>query len=176
MNKYLRSGHIEKIKTLKQWAQLHLPKQLSPLLDYTLGWLSPELLGTGFVIDSMTDYEAVVRIPVSNANINFQQQIHLGLVVNAGQKMITSFLQQHLVGSGFELTKVDLVLKKKLNWGTDLVLKMNVNPELFEQQLIEFHKKKIADFDFVIDLQPGEMKKKDQLSFKIELQKVNLLS
>lgn len=176
MNKYLRSGHIEKIKTLKQWAHDHLPQKLTPVIDYTLGWLSPELLGTGFLIKTQTDTNVIATVPFLTINSDFQHQIHSGLVVNAGQEMIRAYLQRNVVGMSFEYSKINLHLNKKLNWTSDLTLKMNVSEEYFESQLIEFQKKKTAEFDFTIDIHVGESKKIDQLSFKIELHKLNLLS
>lgn len=176
MNKYLRSGHLEKIKTLKRWAHDHLPQKLSPVIDYTLGWLSPELLGTGFLIKSETDSSVIAEIPCFKTNQDFQSQVHLGLVVNAGQEMIRSYLQKNLVGMSYEFNKIEFKLNKKLNWTSDLILKMNISSEYFELQLIDFHKRKTSEFEFVIDIHVGESKKMDQISFKIELHKVNLIS
>jgi len=176
LNKYLRSGHIEKIKTLKQWAHDHLPQKLTPVIDYTLGWLSPELLGTGFLVKSQTDDGVIAMVPFLPINTDFQRQIHSGLVINAGQEMIRAYLQRNVVGFNFIFSKINLHLNKKLNWTSDLTLKMNVNSGYFEAQLIEFQKRKSAEFDFTVDIQVGDSKKVDQLSFKIELHKLNLLS
>lgn len=176
MNKYLRSGQIEKIKTLKQWAHDHLPRKLTPVIDYTLGWLSPELLGSGFLIKTQTDAGVIAEVPFLSSNTDFQRQIHSGLVINAGQEMIRAYFQRNVAGLNFEFSKINLLLNKKLIWTSDLTLKMNVNAEYFEAQLIEFQKKKTAEFDFTIDIQVGDSKKVDQLSFKIELHKLNLLS
>ena len=102
--------------------------------------------------------------------------MHLGLVVNAGQEMIRSYLQKNLVGMAFEFNKIEFKLNKKLNWSSDLILKMNMSSEYFELQMIDFHKKKTSEFEFVIDIHVGESKKMDQVSFKIELHKLNLIS
>ncbi len=179
MNKYLRSGQIEKIKTIKQWVDQKMPLQLKvlqPMLDYTFGWLSPELLGTGFSIQTQTDVLMLAKIPFSPTNKDFQNQIHQGLVVNAGFEMIRTILNANLMGHSFQFLKTETNIKKKLIWNSDLILKLNIDPEIFEQQLINFQKNKNAEFEFEIYLQVGDLKKSDLIFYKIEIQKVNLLA
>ncbi len=176
MNKYLRAGQIEKLKTFKIWADQKLPNQLKPVLNYTLGWLSPDLLGTGFSILKQTDGLISAQIPFLQINKDFQNQIHQGLVVNAGFEMIRTFLNEHFLSQGYQFLKTQTTILKKTMWTSDLNLKMSVDLESFEQQFILFQKSKSADFEFDISLQIGDSKITDLIQYKIEIQKINLLS
>lgn len=176
LNKYLRAGHIEKLKNFKFWADQNVPETFKPVLNYTLGWLAPDLLGTGFSVVQQTDSEVVAMIPLNAANKDFQNQIHAGLVINAGLEMIKSLLYKHMVGVGFQMARTEMNLTKKMNWLSDLKLKLFIDLEVFEMQLIQFQNNKKADFDFEVSIYCGESKKFDQINYKIEIQKVNLLS
>ncbi len=176
MNKYLRSGQIKKLKTLKLWAQQNLPTPLRPMIDYTLGWLSPDLLGTGFSAIQQTDSMVIAEVPFRSLNKDFQNQIHMGLVINAGLEMIKIFSARHFVGHGYQFLKTNLNLNKKLDWTADLNLKMNIDLEIFERKIIEFQKNKKAEFEFEIEIHVGDSKKTDSLNYKIAIEKINLLS
>ena len=176
LNKYLREGHIEKLKNLKLWADLNAPKTLKPVLNYTLGWLAPDLLGTGFTVLVQTDSEVSAMIPYNKVNKDFQNQIHVGLVINAGLQMIKSLLSKHMTGVGFNFDNTEIKLVKKTNWTTDLRLKLFIDLDTFEMQLIDFQKNKKSIFEFEVSLFCADSKKQDQINYKIEIQKINLLS
>jgi hypothetical protein len=176
LNKYLRAGQIEKLKNFKLWVDQKLPKQLKPVLNYTLGWLSPELLGTGFSILKQTDGSMSAQIPFLQINKDFQNQIHQGLVINAGFEMIRTFLNEYFLGHGYQFLKTESTIQKKTIWASDLNLEMNVDLEDFEQQFISFQKNKSAEFTFIIVLKTEDLKKTDSIQYKIEMQKINLLS
>lgn len=176
MNKYLQAAQITKLKNLKDWAHSNLPKTFRPAIDYTLGWLSPDLLGTGFSIEQQMDSQLVAKIPAKTVNKDFQNQIHHGLVINAGIEMIRLLLNKHIVGSGYILLNTEINLNKKLNWSTDLTLKMNVDLEFLEANLIEFQKNTRSEFEFKILINNTDSNKSDSVNYKIRIQKIELLA
>lgn len=175
-NKYLHSGQIKKLKTFRLWAQKNLPAKFKPMIDYTLGWLSPDLLGTGFSVQTQNETELVVQIPFLKINQDFQNEIHSGLVVNAGLEMIRLVLAQHFVSSEYRFLKTEIHFQKKINWTSDLFLKINIDLEYFELKMIELQKNKSTDMEFSIKIYLKDSKKSDRLNYKIEIQKINLLS
>ena len=95
--------YMQKLKDFKTWAQVKSPKSIRPALSYTLGWLSPELLGTGFRMIEVSDFEMKALIPADAANKDGSGQIHQGLVLNAVLELATTFTHRHMETSFYHV-------------------------------------------------------------------------
>lgn len=161
LNKYLRPDQIQKINTF---------------VNTTLGRLSLNILRPAFLIHRDNGTKITAKIPFTVLNQDFQNEIQSGIVVHAGHELARAFLSEQLVGQSYRISKIDLVLKKKLNWNAGLNLIMQTDLELFEIKIIEFQKNKKFNFEFSVDICIDGLKKSDTLEFKIEVQKLNLLT
>ncbi len=161
LNRYLNVGRIRHFKKL---------------LNTTLDRLYPNAFSFGFSIDSHSDTEIKAKIPFSPLNVDLQNEIRPGIVIDAGCEMIRVFLDRNLVGHAFRIADNHFNLNKKLNWSSDLILTTDIDQELFELKIIEFQKSKKFNFEFSVDIRTTVFKKTDTLAFKLEVQKINLLS
>ncbi len=161
LNRYLRPDQIDKLTTL---------------VNTTLGRFSSNIFGPHFSIHRPNETEIVAQIPITNLNKDSQNEIQIGQVVNTGLAMGQWFLNEQLGGPSYRMTQFDINMDKKLNWNTNLILKMQTDLEAFELKIIEFQKYKKFTFEFVIHISNSGSKKKDKLAFKIEVQKINLLT
>lgn len=80
-----------KLKELKTWAQVKSPKRIQPVLSYALDWLAPELLGTGFRLFELNDFELKAIVPANKSNLDSQGEIHQGLATNAALELARVF-------------------------------------------------------------------------------------
>ncbi len=161
LNRYLNVGRIRHFKKL---------------LNTTLDRLYPNAFSFGFFIDKQSDTEIKAKIPFSPLNIDLQNEIRPGIAIDAGCEMIRVFLDRNLVGHAFRIADTHFNLNKKLKWSSDLNLTMEIDPELFELKIIEFQKIKKFNFEFSVNISTKDFKKIDTLIFKLEVQKINLLS
>ncbi len=185
MKKYLQTNHIQKLKELRLWADANTPEKIKPALDYTwnyaLGWLAPEMLGTGFKITKDTDPAMLAELPFYKSSANAEKEIHQGVVVNVGLEMIRQYLDRRLVGISYKILESNVSLKKRTAWANDLQLKLSVDPIQFEAAVIHLKKKSQQEFEFDILISATEIKKTDRLktdNLKITLliEKIHLLT
>lgn len=165
-----------KIRQFNNWAQVHSPSVFKPIINYTLAWLSPQLIGTGFKILKLSEDYVEAVVPSLDSNLDQQQHINLGLVTNAGVEMVRAFLTMHLQSESYNLEHIETRLIKKLNWTKDLSLKLHMSNEVFETQFIQYQKNKSHEFEFkILILLPTEIKA-DLLKIKVQVSKNLLLS
>lgn len=166
----------EKLKELKIWAQVKSPKKLQPILSYALDWLSPELLGTGFRMLEVSDGQMKALIPAHKTNLDWQKEIHLGLVTNAACEMARSFLQKQMPESFFKITALDFKVTKKQKWQQDLQLLMSWEQSSLDDFFIQLQMKKKSDINFEIKIISENQKKQDSLSIHIFIEAISLIN
>lgn len=166
----------EKLKELKTWAQVKSPKPLQPALSYALDWLAPELLGTGFQMREISDFSLKAIVPARPTNFDFQQEIHQGLVLNAGLELSRAFLQKQMSESFFQLTATESVLNKKQRWAQDLELRLETDQTALDEFFIEFQKHKKSEIEFDIAVKMEKSKKADSLRLKLQVEKTELIA
>lgn len=166
----------EKLKELKTWAQIKGPKQLQPVLSYALDWLAPELLGTGFRMIEISDFAVKGIVPARSTNFDFQQEIHQGLVINAGLELARSFLQKQMNESFFNIAASEIKLSKKLKWTTDLEILLESEQSTLDDFFIDLQKNKFAVIEFAVRVKPDNHKKSDLLTLKLHIEKKELIA
>jgi hypothetical protein len=124
-----------------------------PLINYALGWLSPELLGTGFVINSIDDHHISGTIPYSKFNSNRQLEIHAGLVINSGFELIRQLLVHHVGHDNFHIESFETTLKKNDIWNKPLQLKLELDEVILDRFFMELQKNVTAQLKFDISVQ-----------------------
>ena len=184
MKKYLQTNHIQKLKELRLWADANAPEKIKPVLDYTwsyaLGWLAPEMFGTGFKITKNKDHEMQAELPFYKSSANANNETHQGVVVNAGLEMARQHLDRQLVGFGYKVLQSNITLQKHTPWTNNLQMKLSVDPIQFEAWVIAFQKKSRQQFEFEISLSvqgnQKASKKTDLLKIEWLAEKVHLLT
>jgi hypothetical protein len=176
MKKKLTLDYLEKIKELKNWSHMHAPSFIEPALSYALGWLSPELLGTGFHLNTLNDESVSATVPYKNSNCDFQGQIHLGLVVNAGQEIVNSIIARHWPKQAWLISEVQIDLIKKLHWRSDLQLFVHITSQQMDKFIVDLQQNKSAEIIVDVSIHPKKQNKKDFLKFKFLITKTNILS
>ncbi len=166
----------EKLKELKTWAQVKSPKPFQPALSYALDWLTPELLGTGFRLFEVSEHELKAIIPANKSNLDFQNEIHQGLVVNACIEMSRSFLQKQMPESFFQIISSNLQIEKKQRWGDEIRLTLRSDATAMDDFFIELQKSKRATLEFKIVIGTARTKKIDQVDLKLTIQSTALLA
>jgi hypothetical protein len=166
----------EKLKELKTWAQVKSPKTFQPALSYALDWLSPELLGTGFRLFEVEEFELKAVIPANKSNLDFQSEIHQGLVVNACIEMSRSFLQKQMPESFFQIFSSQLQIDKKLKWNEELRLTLKADAAQIDDFFIDLQKEKKATLPLTISIGVGRSKKMDHVELKLTIQSMPLLA
>jgi hypothetical protein len=165
----------EKLKELKLWAQVKSPKKLQPALSYALDWLSPELLGTGFHMTEVSDTVLKGLIPYRARNFDFQNEVHQGLVLNAGLELSRAFLQKLIPESFFQIIQTEARLVKKNKWNSDLELFIDIEDTELDQFFIDFNKNKKNEIEIELKIKQQSSKKTDLLKLKLQIEKTELL-
>lgn len=166
----------EKLKELKTWAQVKSPKPLQPALSYALDWLAPELLGTGFRMIETSDFSVKATVPARGTNFDFQQEVHQGLVLNAGLELARAFLQKQMAESFFQIVSSDCQLTKKQKWHNDLELILQADQDALDDFFIDFQKNKTNEINFDIVIKMEKSKKTDLLRLKLQIEKTQLIA
>lgn len=173
-----------KLKELKIWAQIKGPGRLRPALSYALDWLAPELLGTGFSMLEVSDFSVKAQVPARGTNFDFQQEIHQGLVLNAGLELCRAFLQKQMSESFFHIIANEIEIFKKHKWSHDLELLLETDPGTMDDFFIDFQKNKKSKIEFEIKIRiksTGGSKvvkaeKTDLIKLRLFLEKSELLT
>ena len=177
MNFYkVSKATTQKLKELKTWAQIKSPKSLQPALSYALDWLAPELLGTGFRMIEVSDFSVQGLIPARNANLDFQSEIHQGLVVNASYELARAFLQKQMGESFFQIVGTDYSFSKKQKWQNDMTLVLETDQAALDDFFISLQKNKRAEISFEINIKIENLKKSDQLKLNVHIEKTELIA
>ena len=143
---------------------------VKPIVNYALGWLSPELLGTGFNIKSATDSRIIGLIPYTKFNCDYQGEIHLGLVTNSALELVRQMLARHLGHSHFHIENLKVTLCKENSWNKSLQLTLNIDEVAFDQFCIDLQKNNSATMLLEISIHHFSGKSiskfKDQIQFE----------
>lgn len=153
---------------------------VTPLLNYALGWFSPELLGTGFVINSIDDHHVSGTIPYSKFNCNSQSEIHAGLVVNSGFELIRQLLVRHVGHNNFYIENYETTLKKSNVWNKALMLKLEIGEVVLDRFFMDMQKNTTAQLNFDVVVQrkstKAGVKTKDIIKFDLVVRSKKLLA
>lgn len=153
---------------------------VKPLVNYALGWLSPELLGTGFSIKSVTDSRIIGHIPYSKFNSDSQFQLHLGLVTNSCMELVRQMLARHLGHNDFQIENLEVQIKKENAWNKSLQLTLDIDEVAFDQSCIELQKNDKASMSFQVFIQNVSGKTvskfKDQVQIDLLVKSKKLLT
>ncbi|MGZ3690686.1 MAG: hypothetical protein ACXVAX_04245 [Pseudobdellovibrio sp.] len=167
---------IEKLKEFKTWAQVKSPKSLQSALSYTLDWLAPELLGTGFRMHEVGELSFKAIVPARDANLDFQKEIHQGLVLNASVELARAFLQIQMGESFFRIVGFENKITKTQKWEQDLELHLETDQATLDDFFIDLQKKKKAEINFEINIKNKSLRKSDLVKLCLDIEKVELLA
>ena len=169
-------GYKQKLKEFKTWAQIKSPKVIQPALSYTLGWLAPELLGSGFRMTEIADFEIKATVPADAGNLDSQKQLNQGLVVNAALELAKTFINRHLQENFYHISASEIKVSKKQKWDENLHLYLRTSEETMDDFFSNLQKKKKAQLDLSVRLQVGDSKTSDILELKLYCETANLLN
>lgn len=185
-SKYLESVNLQwaqtfsdRLKEFKTWAQVKGPKTLQPALSYTLDWLSPEMLGTGFRMFEISDFEMKAIVPARKTNFDSQFEIHQGLVTNAILELARIFIQRQVPDHFFQIVGTELSLAKNNQWKTDLNLTLKISDSHLDDFFMQIQKNKNAVVEFEVNIDTGLKSKNkiaDQASLKLRIQTTDLIA
>ena len=176
MNSKVMESYKEKLKELKTWAQVKSPKVLQPALSYTLGWLSPELLGTGFRMVEISDFEVQALVPAQPMNLDQTNEVHQGLILNASLELARSFINRHLPESYFQISSSEIKISKKLKWNQDLKITLTSEESALDQFFSEMQETKETTIHFQLKVEVKNNKKIDTVDLKLVCIATNLLA
>lgn len=171
----------DRLKEFKTWAQVKGPKTLQPALSYTLDWLSPELLGTGFRMFEVSDFEIKGVVPARKSNFDAQSEIHQGLVTNAVFELAKVFIQRQVPDHFFQIVGSEISLVKKSQWKTDLQVILKISDSHLDDFFVQIQKNKSAVIEFEILIESfgkaaGKNKTLDRSHLKLRVQTTDLIA
>ena len=165
-----------KLKELKTWAQVKSPKPLQSALSYTLGWLSPELLGSGFRLIEISDFAIKGTIPLDQMNLDFNQEIHQGLVLNASLELARTYIHRHLPENFYRLVMSEIKISKSQKWNENISLQLNSTENALDEFFSNLQGNKKATIEFHIEVGVEKLKKFDRVDLKLTCEATNLLT
>jgi hypothetical protein len=160
-----------KLKDLKTWVQVKSPKPFKSALNYALDWLAPELLGTGFRMYEVSDFQVKALIPAYKSNLDSQLQIHQGLVTNAALELVKVFIQRQMPNHFFQITETEIQLSKKQKWVDELILTLKTTEEEMDDFFVNLQKFKRAKLEFSI-----KIGKSDKANLSLTIETTNLIA
>lgn len=171
----------DRLKEFKTWAQVKGPKTLQPALSYTLDWLSPELLGTGFRMFEVSDFEMKAVVPGRKTNFDSQFEIHQGLVTNAILELSRVFIQRQVPDHFFQIVGSEINLAKKNQWKHDLNLTLKTSDGHLDDFFVQIQKNKTATIEFEIEIDSSikansKNKSLDKAQLKLRIQTTDLIA
>ena len=171
----------DRLKEFKTWAQVKGPKTLQPALSYTLDWLSPEMLGTGFRMFEVSDFEMKAVVPARKTNFDSQYEVHQGLVTNAVLELARIFIHRQVPDHFFQIAGSEISLVKKSHWKSDLNLTLKISDSHLDDFFMQIQKNKIAVIEFEVTIEPegkknGKNKVTDHASLKLRIQTTDLIA
>ncbi len=172
----LQANYVDKIRDFKVWSDLHTPALLKPALSYALDWLSPELLGTGFVITEAGDESIKAKVPFHKTNCDFHHQIHAGLVVNAGLEVISTYIAKHWAKNLWEIKSYQIELNKNLKWDKDLNLQFSCSEQDMDKLILSLQKNDQVSFEGTVFISMKNSNQSDSLKLKLNIIKLKLLA
>lgn len=172
----IQSSYVDKIRDFKVWSDLHTPALLKPALSYALDWLAPELLGTGFSITEAGDESITAKIPYQRTNCDFHNQIHAGLVVNAGLEVISTYIAKHWAKNLWEIKSYQLELNKNIKWDRDLMLQFTCSENDMDKLILSLQKNDHVIFEGTVFIAVKNSSQSDSLKLKLNITKLKLLA
>ncbi len=169
-------SYKQKLKEFKTWAQIKSPELIRPALSYTLGWLSPELLGTGFRMVQVSDFEMKAHIPATSANLDANHELHQGLILNASLELAKIFINRHLSDNFYQIDSSEIKILKKQKWTGNLKLKLEVNNLELDNFFSELQQNKNTLLHLIILLELENSKKIDTVELKLNCTAIHLLT
>lgn len=185
--KYLEAVNLQwtqtlsdRLKEFKTWAQVKGPKTLQPALSYTLDWLSPELLGTGFRMFEISDFEMKAVVPARKTNFDSQFEIHQGLVTNAILELARVFIQRQVPDHFFQIIGSEVTVAKQHQWKNDLTLSLKISDSHLDDFFVQIQKNKNATIEFEVSIDSGKSTSKnkniEQAQLKLRIQTTDLIA
>lgn len=169
-------NYVDKIRDFKVWSDLHTPAILKPALSYALDWLAPELLGTGFSITEASDESVKAKIPYQSTNCDFHNQIHAGLVVNAGLEVISTYIAKHWAKNLWEIKSYQIELNKNIKWDKDLMLQFTCSEDDMDKLILSLQKNDHVTFEGTVFIAVKKSSQSDSLKLKLNITKLKLLA
>lgn len=148
---------------------------VKPFVNYALGWLSPELLGSGFHIKSTRNNQIIGFIPYSKLNCDSLAQLHLGLVTNSAHELVRQMLIRHLGHSFFTVQELKVNISKKGLWNKSLTLTLDMDEVIFDQFCIDLQKENVAPLNLDVKIQ-SSANSKDKIQFELVIKSQKLLA
>ena len=176
MNLKALQTYREKLKELKIWAQVKSPKPLQPAISYTLGWLSPELLGTGFRLIEISDFSMKAFIPAQAMNLDGDKEINQGLTLNGGLELTRTYMNKHWPETHYRIISSEMKMIKQQPWSKDITLLLALTEGQLDQFFIDLHADKKATLELSIQVQIQNSKKPDRLDLKLICEATHLLA
>lgn len=166
----------EKLRQAKTWSQGQSPGAWQSILRYTLDWLSPELLGTGFQMKQISENQIQGYLPLHPSNCDFQKEIHPGLVTNACFELARIYLQKHMPRDYFKIRSSTYQLIKKKSWQSALTLNLSMSAEQLDQFFIDLQKNKKAQGHFSFDINSPSSQKVGQADLQLLIELTPLIN
>ena len=166
----------QKLKELKTWAQINGPKPLQPALNYTLGWLSPELLGTGFRMIEVSDFAMKGLIPASHLNLDANEEVNQGLVLNASLELSKVFINRHMPESFYKISSSEIKIIKNQIWNENLSLNLISSDSMMDHFFSAMQENKKAVLHFAIRIEFEKSKKMDNIDLKLVCEATKLIA
>ena len=176
MNLKALQTYKDKLKELKIWAQVKSPKSLQPAINYTLGWLSPELLGTGFRLIEISDFSMKACVPAHAMNLDGDKEISQGLTVNGGLELARTYLNKHWPESHYRIISSEIKIIKQQQWSKDITLLLAITEGQLDQFFIDLQANKKATLELSIQVQIQNSKKSDRMDLKLICEATHLLA
>lgn len=170
------SSYREKLKELKVWAQVKSPKRFQSALSYTLGWLAPELLGTGFRMTEVSDFAIKGFVPAQQVNFDSDKEISQGLTLNGCLELARTYINRHLPETYYRIISSEIKIVKQQSWSKDITLLLTMTEGRLDQFFIDLQAKKNAMLELSIQVEIQNSKKADRIDLKLICEATHVLA
>ena len=117
-----------------------------------------------------------MKLVASKTDLDFQNEIHQGLALNASLELAKSFLQRQMHDTIFKILSSEINISKKLQWTSDLILRLEVEQSELDEFFIGLQKKNKNEIEFKIKILNENSKKSDSIKLKLNIEKTELIS
>jgi hypothetical protein len=178
MKNLLDDKRIQQLRKIKLWANDNAPGPAKGAVNYALGWLSPEWLGSGVKFEEALrgdEPHLLARIPRQLSNCNPHGEIHQGLVTNVCLEMTERVLSAYLGEGSFSIQETYFSLSKKLFWTDDITARLQMDTAELEKLSNKMAKGEKGSLEFKVFIKVGGRKSVDFGIVKLDVKRNMLL-
>ena len=123
-----------------------------------------------------SDFSMKATVPAESSNLDSNQELHQGLILNASLELSKTFINRHLTEIYYQIDSTEIKISKKQKWSEDLNLYLQVKDLTLDDFFSELQQNKKAQLLLSIRLELETTKKTDSVELKLNCSPIKLLT